>query len=46
MTNVPQPPNWAPDAVATNLGWCHPVTGEVLIAHPGLKDLLEKAAEE
>lgn len=42
-TPVPQPPAWAPNAVATNLGWCDPKTGEVLIAIPGLKDQIDKA---
>ena len=31
-----QPPSWKRDAIATNKGWCHPKTGEVLAACPNL----------
>lgn len=27
-----QPPVWAPDAVPSNQGWKHPVTGELLVS--------------
>ena len=31
-----QPPNWAPNAIATTQGWVDPTTGELLMAIEGL----------
>lgn len=31
-------PSWAPDAVATNVGWVNPQTGEILVSVKGLPD--------
>lgn len=36
------PPVYAPNAVATNLGWVNPVTGELLVSVKDLKDRIEK----
>jgi hypothetical protein len=36
------PPKWAPYAVATEQGWVHPKTGEILISLRGLKSRIEK----
>lgn len=36
------PPKWAPYAVATEQGWVHPKTGEILISLKGLKSRIEK----
>lgn len=30
------PPRWCPDAIATNRGWKHPKTGELLVSVKGL----------
>lgn len=37
------PPKWAPYAVATEQGWVHPKTGEILISLRGLKSRIEAA---
>ena len=37
------PPKWAPYAVATEQGWAHPKTGEILISLRGLKSRIEAA---
>lgn len=34
--SLTQPPNWAPDAIATDRGWVNPDTGELLVAIRGL----------
>lgn len=31
-----QPPTWRKDAIPTDAGWVHPVTGEILAACPQL----------
>ncbi len=36
------PPKWAPYAVATEQGWTHPRTGEILISLKGLKSRIEQ----
>lgn len=36
------PPKWAPYAIATERGWVHPKTGELLISLKGLKSRIEK----
>jgi hypothetical protein len=41
-----QPPTWKRDAVATNAGWCHPKTGEVLACCPHLKRKRRKKLDE
>lgn len=36
MSNIYiNPPRWCSDAVPSNKGWCHPVSGELLISVPG-----------
>ena len=42
MKNL-SPPKWAPYAVATEQGWVHPKTREVLISLRGLKSRIEAA---
>lgn len=42
MSLLKTKPRWAPNSVATNLGWSDPVTGEVYVAIGNLKTLLEK----
>ena len=41
-----QPPTWRRDAIATNAGWCHPKTGEVLACCPRLKRLRRQKLDE
>lgn len=36
------PPKWAPYAIATEQGWVHPKTGELLVSLKGLKSRIEK----
>lgn len=36
------PPKWAPYAIATERGWVHPKTGELLVSLKGLKSRIEK----
>lgn len=40
------PPKWAPYAIATEQGWIHPKTGEILISHRGLKSMIEKEQKD
>ena len=37
MNSRSNPPSWCPEAVATSRGWCHPKTGELLVAIRGLE---------
>jgi hypothetical protein len=34
--SLTQPPNWVPDAIATDRGWVDPATGELIVAIRGL----------
>jgi hypothetical protein len=43
MSNL-TPPNYCKDAVATNRGWEHPKTGELLVSVKGLLEKLGDAA--
>ena len=36
------PPKWAPYAIATEQGWVHPKTGELLVSLKGLQSRIEK----
>ena len=36
------PPTWAPYAIATNQGWVHPKTGEILVSHRNLKTKIDE----
>lgn len=35
-------PRWCPNAIPTNRGWCHPVTGELLVSIPGGIPVVER----
>lgn len=35
------PPSWAPYAIATDQGWTHPKTGEILVSYRGLKTRID-----
>ena len=35
MKNIFNPPSWAPNAVPSDRGWRHPVTGELLVSVRG-----------
>lgn len=35
------PPQWCPEAIASDQGWHDPKSGELLVAYRGLKTLLE-----
>lgn len=41
-----QPPTWRKDAIATEAGWCHPKTGELLACCRGLLKLRRKQLDE
>lgn len=34
-------PSWCKNAVATALGWAHPLTGEQLVSHSSLEDTVD-----
>lgn len=44
--NYLTPPKWCPNAIATQQGWRHPKTKELLVSLRGLQDMLNVSKEQ